>query len=332
MPILFPKKYQNKSLEISAIAYQEISQRPYSKTIDYMLQSGYFKEKYLENYYHIIYQTFPNFGKYINVLLEKNYTPQEINSILATFGQKNISVLLEKDHIDITPYLEFSNIELDKLDRYQAYMVEKSVPLRHAITEVNIGLDQPFYTNYSVIDDPDSITVLVNKYHALPASYVPKDLVTLSYQPYLKLRKEAAIHFEEMIEAARISGHYIYPFSPYRSYERQKELYDTYEQKEGKEKADTYSARPGFSEHQTGLTVDVRSAGKEDNLTASDYEWILKYGPTFGFIVRYPEGKSHITGYKNEPWHLRYVGEDIAKEIQEKNITFDEYYDLYLKK
>lgn len=331
LPMILGKKYQSKTLhQVSSSAYKLISKKPYSKTVDYMLQNEQFEEKFLEDYYQIIFQDTANFANNINIFLSKNYSPEEINAIY-TMHPKNIDILLHQEYINISPYIQYTNIELDKLNRYQEYMTTQNISLEHAITQVNIGLDQPFYTNYSIVDNLNSIAVLVNKYHSLPANYVPDDLVSLSYQPYYKMRKEAADHFEEMIEVARINGHYIYPYSPYRSYERQKELYDAYVIKDGKNLADTYSARPGFSEHQTGLTVDVRSAGHIDNLNHSDYEWIIKNGPSFGFIIRYPKDKTNITGYKNEPWHLRYVGEKIAKEIQQLNITFDEYYDLYLK-
>lgn len=178
---------------------------------------------------------------------------------------------------------------------------------------------------------PNSITVLVDKYHKLSSDYVPRDLTPLSYQPYYLLRKEAADAFEEMVESARLFGHYFYPFSAYRSYARQEELYQAYVLKDGEAIADHYSAKPGHSEHQTGLTVDVRSAGLLDNVTTEDYAWLKDYAHHFGFIIRYPENKNEITGYISEPWHLRYVGKKVATHMKKLGITFDEYYRIYIK-
>ena len=97
--------------------------------------------------------------------------------------------------------------------------------------------------------------------------------------------------------------------------------------------ADTYSARPGHSEHQTGLAIDL--AAFNSNLNnfeeTKEYEWVKDNAHLYGFILRYPKGKEHITGYMFEPWHYRYVGTKVAKEIYEMDITFDEYYELFLK-
>lgn len=101
--------------------------------------------------------------------------------------------------------------------------------------------------------------------------------------------------------------------------------------KDGVEKAKTYSAVPGHSEHETGLAIDV--SGSDGKCAAEDCfggtkeaEWLAKHAPEYGFIIRYPEGKEDITGYKYEPWHLRYVGTEISSDIAERGITLEEYY------
>ena len=192
-------------------------------------------------------------------------------------------------------------------------------------------MDTNFYENVETIKNPDDILVLVNKYHALDSNYVPNDLVYISNTSY-KMRKEAAINLESLIARASLDNRKLAPFSAYRSYEYQKNLYENYLKKDGLELVDSYSARPGHSEHQTGLACDIKSFGYIDNVSDSDYLWLLNNAYLDGFIIRYLKDKSYITGYKEEPWHLRYVGKEAAKIIKEENITFDEYYDLYVIK
>ena len=132
---------------------------------------------------------------------------------------------------------------------------------------------------------------------------------------------------------AKKEGYNIRIMSSYRSYNYQEKLYNNYKNKEGKEEADKYSARPGFSEHQTGLCVDIddKNLNYEDFYKSSSYEWMINNSYKYGFILRYPKDKENITGYIYESWHYRYVGIDIAKYIHDNNITFDEYYSKYIR-
>lgn len=186
--------------------------------------------------------------------------------------------------------------------------------------------------------DPDSIAVLVNKEYGLPEDYEPTDLVypdvpfTFSEKiEKRKMRKVAASALEEMFAGAKKDGIYLAGVSAYRSYARQKTVFESYVARDGEEKAKTYSAVPGYSEHETGLAIDV--SGSDGKCAAEDCfggtkeaKWIAEHASEYGFIVRYPDGKEDITGYKYEPWHIRYVGKDIAKEIDERGITLEEYY------
>ena len=140
--------------------------------------------------------------------------------------------------------------------------------------------------------------------------------------------------FKEMFEAAKDDGMHIWVRSPYRSYQTQNILYESYASEDGYDKADTYSARPGYSEHQTGLAVDVVA---DDNSLANfentkEFTWIKNNAYKYGFIMRYPKDKEYITGYMYESWHYRYVGKEIAKEIYDKGLTFEEYYAYYVEK
>ena len=187
-----------------------------------------------------------------------------------------------------------------------------------------------FYTNIKIINNPDSLDVLVNKNNKLPENYVPDNLEILdtkySYENKL-LRKEAKQMFEKLSSDASNIGYKIIATSTYRSYEYQSNLYNYYVKEKGLEYADLCSARPGHSEHQTGLAVDVEGSNNsyDDFEKSIEFNWMKKNAHKYGFILRYPKGKEHITGFKYEPWHYRYVGIEIATIIYNKNITFEEY-------
>ena len=102
------------------------------------------------------------------------------------------------------------------------------------------------------------------------------------------------------------------------------QLYNSYVNRDGKAKADTYSARPGHSEHQTGLAMDINNASDAFNNTP-EAKWIAANCWKYGFILRYPQGKQNITGYKYESWHVRYLGNDLAKEVYNSGLTLEEF-------
>ncbi|MNC23956.1 D-alanyl-D-alanine carboxypeptidase [compost metagenome] len=187
--------------------------------------------------------------------------------------------------------------------------------------------------------EPDSITVMVNKQYQLPDGYKPADLVYPDV-PFIfsekiekrMMRKTAAGALEQMFAGAKKDGVYLAGVSAYRSEKTQTTLFNNYVARDGEEKARTYSAVPGHSEHQTGLAIDV--SGSDGKCAAEscfggtkEADWLAAHAAEYGFIIRYPEGKQGITGYMYEPWHIRYVGKDIAEEIAAKGITLEEYYD-----
>ncbi|WP_340026242.1 M15 family metallopeptidase [Paenibacillus sp. FSL K6-1096] len=190
-----------------------------------------------------------------------------------------------------------------------------------------------------VVADPDSITVMVNKQYSLPEEYKPADLVYPDV-PFIfsekiekrMLRREAAAALEEMVAAAKQDGVHLAGVSGYRSEATQRRLFNNYVKRDGEEKARTYSAVPGHSEHQTGLAIDLSgSDGKcaAESCFAGTKEalWLADHATEYGYIIRFPEGKEAITGYIYEPWHVRYVGKEIAASIAERGITLEEYYD-----
>ena len=190
-------------------------------------------------------------------------------------------------------------------------------------------LTSNFYEDihYTRIKDYDFI---VNKNNRLPSSYIPNDLELINESYSLKdkyLRHDARIAFEEMSKQAKKEGYNIIAVSTYRSYDYQEKLYNHYVEKKGINYADMASARAGHSEHQTGLAVDVADMSYDyDNFeNTKEFKWMQKNSYKYGFILRYPKAKFHITGFKYEPWHYRYVGKKIAEYIQKNKITLEEY-------
>jgi D-alanyl-D-alanine carboxypeptidase len=187
--------------------------------------------------------------------------------------------------------------------------------------------------------EPDSITVMVNKQYGLPDNYRPKDLVYPNVRFTFKekiekrmMRSEAAKALENMFAGAEDDGIYLAGVSAFRSQATQTTLFNRYVEKDGEDMARTYSAVPGYSEHQTGLAIDV--SGSDGKCAAEscfggtkEAEWLAQHAAEYGFIIRYPEGKQNITGYKYEPWHIRYVGKDIATSITDRDLTLEEYYE-----
>lgn len=194
-------------------------------------------------------------------------------------------------------------------------------------------------TRYSV-DEPGSLWWIVNKKRPLPDNYEPSDLGV----PDVRLRlgrnaeqmlfsKSASGKLKEMFDAAATDGVTLVFGSGYRSYELQKQFYDSYVAKDGQEAADRYSARPGTSEHQTGISFDATNDSETCHLEicfeeTPEGKWLAEHAHEHGFIIRYLKDKESVTGYQYEPWHLRYVGTELAAELKQTGLTMEEFFDL----
>ncbi|HPU63295.1 MAG TPA: M15 family metallopeptidase [Mobilitalea sp.] len=186
--------------------------------------------------------------------------------------------------------------------------------------------------------DPNSITVFVNKEYNLPKDFVPDNLVIPNipfdisgYSERKLMRKEAAKAIEKLFAAALKEGYTLYGISGYRSYDRQKEIFLNNLIKKGKTHTLKYSAAPGTSEHQTGLAMDVSSKSVRMKLVTAfancpEGKWLAEHAHEYGFIIRYPKDREEVTGYAYEPWHIRYVGKQLATYLYTNNLTLDEYY------
>lgn len=190
---------------------------------------------------------------------------------------------------------------------------------------------------------PDSITVLVNRKYRMDKDYVPSDLVVPGirfsfYGTYEKsyVRQVTATALEELFSQAEQNGVILKGVSGYRSYARQQEIYNNNVSTRGRTTTNLVSANPGASEHQTGLAIDVSSESVGCALETSfgdseEGKWLAKHCHKFGFIIRYPEDKTEITGYSYEPWHIRYVGKKLATYLYKKDLTLEEYYQTTTK-
>lgn len=228
-----------------------------------------------------------------------------------------------------TSYKYYKN---ENTERYISYrLLHPDYTLDAIITYVNIGLDQLFYTNPVEIAYPHKTNVLVNKYRPLAANFVPWNLEKInsaySYGTQ-KLTHYARLAFERLCADAKNFGYPIWAVSSYRTYSKQAELYALFLDPNDPNSAATREllvARPGYSEHQTGLAVDI-SRIDTSVTSASINKWMALNAHKYGYIIRYPAGKEGVTGVANEPWHLRYLGVKLATAVYNARCTYDEYY------
>ena len=265
-------------------------------------------------------------------LLALGLSQEEADSLWLRLGAAGIETCLQGEGAaERLSLLRLSFAHPERLDRYQAELARSpELSPEEAVVRVNIGLDTPPYGAGEPVDEPASLTALVNKYHALPADYVPElELLPSAYTASqgARLRPEAHAAFLQMADAAAEEGLRLYSASPYRSYAAQERVYQRYAAQQGVEAADTYSARAGFSEHQTGLALDINVASLSAHFEETpEYAWLAEHCWEYGFILRFPQGKEALTGYLFEPWHYRYVGPETARLCHEQNWTLEEYW------
>lgn len=221
----------------------------------------------------------------------------------------------------------------DRLDRYLAYKEKYQNKASSAVVrEVNCDIDKPFYTDIQPADVSKGYLILVNKYYAVDKEYKPANLTPLStnytYWGNSYLSSYAYDSYIQMIEDGRNLGYKLMDTSNLRSYSDQEYNFNRSINQNGLEWALKASAKPGHSEHETGLASDIVKQGVSmyDFGSTKEYTWLKENAHKYGFILRYPEGKEYLTGYMYEPWHYRYVGKDVAKYIYENDIVFEEYY------
>ena len=303
---------------VSSQNYDLVLELGYDKSLINILNSNDYKENNFENYIkYYMKNKKANIGDIISIV-NSNYDLMNYpaSGLLANLVKEKYYI-----NANVARYLDYGN--------------SHDVNSKKIISIVNSKADLEFYSESYDSNLNDNNLILVNKFYHLKEDYVPNDLVTLSGQynkgANNKMRKDAALAFMEMVDAAKLDNIILYNMSAYRDYNYQVNLYNKYIQRDGKEAADKYSARPGYSEHQSGLCSDLNNIS--DSFDGTDEAiWLKNNAYKYGFILRFPKDKEDITGYKYEPWHYRYVGKDAAKIIYDDDITLEEYYAYYIEK
>lgn len=281
--------------------------------------------------------------KYINSnpykLGKLGYNDDQIEVILK-LDDKQIEDILSRDYDkNIVAFMKQKYFMYKNLDRYLAYYKEnKNDKLSHVVSIVNVNADYDWYDEEVVKDTnlDDGILMLVNKYNHLNSDYSPEVIDVPSTYAYAenKTTKEVLDAFKKMWAAAKSEGLSLIITSSYRTYQTQESLWNRYALAHDEQWADDYAARAGYSEHQTGLALDIVTYNSTmDNFEESEEcKWLEANAYKYGFILRYPKGQEDLTGYAYEGWHYRYVGVDTAKKVHKEGITYDEYYAYYIEK
>lgn len=254
-----------------------------------------------------------------NVLTKDEIT----NDILTMEYDENLDDIVKEK------YFIYSNLK-----RYLEYRKLNNVSATAVVTMVNANRDKDYYANMEAADTSKDTLMLVNKYYYLTEDYVPSDLVDIStgyaYSGN-QIRSVAYDDLKSMFNDAKAAGYTLIVNSAYRSYDWQKTVYNSRKVAYGLDYADKYVARPGNSEHQTGLALDIVEYGSKAEFKDTDaYKWLSANAYKYGFIERYTESQEQVTGFSAEAWHYRYIGKDAAKVIHQENLTYEEYYAYYI--
>jgi D-alanyl-D-alanine carboxypeptidase len=297
------------------------------------------------------YQEYKYTQTYEYKLLQK-YNEEETKILLDNLSNEELDDILSRDYNEfITHFVKCKYFMYKNLDVYLTKVISQSQDFfkyhgtdgydyDNIIAIVNTHNNEEYYSGDYHTDYSKGTGIIANKYYELGMDFVPEDLVdvpiTHRYSDRVQLTREAYDAYMEMWNAAKEEQDiYLILASGYRSAKEQKEVYDEYDQSYGREFADNVAARPGYSEHQTGLAIDVYSKECSSAKTFKDsktYAWLIDNSYKYGFILRYPENKKSLTGYNYESWHYRYLGKDLAKKVHDSGLTYDEYYAYYLDK
>lgn len=324
------KRFLNSSALIDIKSWNEIDNDKHY--LEYQKYQVYKKElskkeviEYIDKFY----------DKYYKNLIKLNYTYNQIISLMKYASIDDFQMLIDNNYSysNIQPYLNINGITFKDINKY--------ISLNKNPIEAVLMTTYPFINSknqvtkeYQILQ-PEKIEVLIKKGFRLSKDYEPKELVTpnIPIAPDCnnkKLRKDAAEALEDMYQDALKKGYHLVLNSGYRSYESQLEIYEEYFRKYDKTTASKLVSKPGSSEHQLGLGVDLTSQSVIDKNRmvfgdSDEYRWVVKNAYKYGFILRYPKERCSFTGIANEPWHFRYVGKKIAKIIYDNDWILEDY-------
>ena len=317
----------------------------YNSNLVYIIASENYNKDKLDLYMNYTLKNSDiDYLKIFNLINHENFKKENIDKYITHLKKfDNIDGIIKyvndynKYNINLdSTTLSFINEKyfiVDYLDRYLNYYENhKDLSYKEIVARINSNLDYEFYTDSKSADLTKEMYTLVNKYNYLEKDFVPDNLVSVSgiyARDKAQLVDVAYDNFVKMADAARKNNLTIKVTTGYRSYNFQSTLYNNYVKADGVKNADTYSARPGYSEHQLGYSADLTNAKNvsfDDFENTNEYKWLKDNAHKYGFIMRYPKDKEYITGYIFESWHYRYVGVEIATYIYENDITYEEYY------
>ena len=295
------------------------------------------------------YQEYLYTQSYQYKLLELGYIEEDVLIFVNKLNDDELEDLLSRGNNEFIPsfikckYFLYKNLDgylsrvITKDEDFFKYHGTDGYDYDYIVSVVNTRSHLEPYEEVIPTDIEKGYALLVNKHTELGVEYVPDDLVDIPWKyrfnDEVQIREEVYNNFVNMWDAAYEDGIYLVVDSGYRSASEQDSVYKYYENLYGTKYADSIAARPGFSEHQTGLALDIYS--KENSSaktfdTSESFKWLSENSYKYGFILRYPNEKDEITGYNYESWHYRFIGVELAKKVHETNLTYDEYYAFYL--
>lgn len=307
-----------------------------NETLNKAFESDEYIEENLDNYRRVKYVNHKDLISNINKALKIGYKYNDINIIFSHGGNDSVKRFLNREKVKyLEEFFSIDYAKLDNYDRYLKYADETGEDEDVSVLYVNLDLDKEDYTD-AVLVEKFSIDMLVNKHRYLSEDYEPNDLMEIpeeyASEKGMKSSRIAFNAYREMSNAASKEGYGLIINSAYRSYQDQIDLGEYYKKWYGQSYVDKYVAKPGYSEHQTGLAYDIGSTKVNVFANSREYQWMKDNAYKYGFIERFTKRYEHITGFRMETWHYRYVGKDIAKYIHENNISLEEYWAVYLDK
>lgn len=321
-------------------------------TSDKLVSLGYTKDNIdiinnklnIDNINYLLTLTYDK--SYIDIINDNDFNKEKLNNYIEFYNKYKSSssdtIYLVNNNIDkydprLVSLLKEKYYKSSNFDRYYGFLIKyTNYTTSTIVSYINSNLDYDYYSTDYPTDTSKSYLMLVNKFYTL-GKFVPSNLVVIAsnYGGSGQYIQDIVYEqYKKMFDDMKSSGLNLVIRSAYRSYQTQVTLYNNYVNRDGVSAADTYSARAGYSEHQTGLAMDLGTPSTSDLAdfeNTAEFKWMQNNAYKYGFILRYPSDKTLITGYMYESWHYRYVGVDVATYIHENNITFDEYYEYFVK-
>lgn len=320
----YSKDFAKYSLEQDL--YETICELGYNETLSHVLMASDYKAENYEAYLQINYKDNADFLFLTNRFLDKNYAPDDINFFFERFTDDDLIKLSEREHLDhAQKYFVADYAKLKDLNRYLAYGGDIS----EAVYAVATNQDLPEYEADETRSD-FSFDMLVNKNYAVSEDFKPDNLTET--EDGFELNQEAYDAFLEMRDAAAEEGLLLEINSAYRSVAEQKETMRTQCAEYGQAYCESHVAQPGFSEHHTGLALDIKTPHNGTFAYSKEFIWLKDHSQEYGFIWRYQEAKEKYTRFAEEAWHYRYVGKELAQKVKESGLSFDEYYVTKIEK